>query len=156
MTKIRKRKIYGYVKTFICIGIPKHWRLSLVQVRNVYWLLEFSLSARGERHTVFTMLTVPSDSTNTLRIPGATNWTRLVQLQISSRLAQLRISTRLVQRQITTNCFFQKSAKFPAHRFRAWHHSYPSPIFHLVFLLWHLWLSHLVNTCTQCVHLHVP
>ena len=45
-------KIYGYVK-YICIEIPKHRRLSLVQVRNVYWLLEFSLSTRGERETQF-------------------------------------------------------------------------------------------------------
>ena len=28
-------EIYGYVKTFTCIGILKHWRLSLVQARNV-------------------------------------------------------------------------------------------------------------------------
>ena len=39
-------------RTFICIGIPKHGRLSLVQVRKVYWLLEFSLSTRGERETL--------------------------------------------------------------------------------------------------------
>ena len=38
---------------FICTGIPKHWWISLVQVRNVYWLLEFSLSTRGERETQF-------------------------------------------------------------------------------------------------------
>ena len=42
----------------------KHRRLSLVQVGNVYWLLEFSLSTRGERDTIFTMLTVPSNPTN--------------------------------------------------------------------------------------------
>ena len=38
----------------ICIGIPKHaehWRLPLVQVRNFYWLLEFSLSR--ERHNFY-------------------------------------------------------------------------------------------------------
>ena len=33
------------------IGIPKHWRLSIVQVQNVYWLIEFSLSTQGERET---------------------------------------------------------------------------------------------------------
>ena len=37
---------------FRCIEIPKHWRLSLVQVRNVYWLLEFSLR-HEERETQF-------------------------------------------------------------------------------------------------------
>ena len=36
----------------------------------------------------------------------------------------------------------------------------PGHISYLVFLLWHLWLSHpprvCVNTCTQCVHLTNP
>ena len=58
-------------RTFICIGIPKHWQLTLVQVWNVYWLLEFSFSTRGERDTIFTMLTVSSDPTNT-REPHST------------------------------------------------------------------------------------
>ena len=69
------------------------------------------------------------------------------------------ILTSLVQRQISTNCFFSKSPRIPAHRFWAWRHSHPSPIFHLGFLLWHLWLLNppraSVNTCIQCVHLHV-
>ena len=51
---------YEYVK-FRCREIPKHRRLSLVQVRNVYSLLDFkSFDTRRERHTIFTMLTVPT------------------------------------------------------------------------------------------------
>ena len=65
-------------KMFICNGIPKHWRLSLVQVRNVYWLLEFSLSTQGERNTFFTMLTVPSDPT-TCGASRSPNWTGFAQ-----------------------------------------------------------------------------
>ena len=38
-------------KTFICIGIPKHWRLSVVQVRNFYYLLDFYVfNTRRKRH----------------------------------------------------------------------------------------------------------
>ena len=55
------------------------------------WLLGFS--TRGERDTIFTMLTVPTDPTNARRIPLVTNWTRLVQLQISTRFVQHQIST---------------------------------------------------------------
>ena len=54
-----------------------------------------------------------------------------------------------VKSQLTS---FSKSPKISAHRFWAWHHSYPSPVSYLGFLVWHLWLSyHLrasVNTCT--------
>ena len=44
-------------------GNPKHRRFSVVQVRNVYLLLDFSFSTRGERDTIFTMLTVPTSPT---------------------------------------------------------------------------------------------
>ena len=37
----------------MCIGIPKHWRLSLIQVQNYYWLLEFSLLTREERDNFY-------------------------------------------------------------------------------------------------------
>ena len=115
---------------FICIEITKHWRLSLVQVRNAYQLLEFRFSTRGERDTIFTMLTVSKSFFSQLP-----SWTALAQVQIS------------------TNCFFQKLPKIPAPRFRAWCHSHTSPIFYLGFLLWHLWLSRplraSVNTCSK-------
>ena len=38
--------------------------------------LTFRFSTRGERHTIFTMLTVPSDQTTRV-YPAANNWTRL-------------------------------------------------------------------------------
>ena len=45
-----------YICNIARCGIPKHWRLSLVQVRNVYYLyLTFSFSTRGERDTIFTV-----------------------------------------------------------------------------------------------------
>ena len=76
--------------------------------------------------------------------------------QTGLALPKFEKSTRFVQVQISTNCFFPKSLKIPAHRFRAWRHYIPSPICSLGFLLWHLWLSHpprtrmapCVNVCT--------
>ena len=141
-------------KIFRCWEIPKRWRLSVVQVRNVYSLLDFSLSTRGERerHNFYYAdcsyiaysqppagLTRPrvksqlTDPTNAH--PVAPSWT-----------AQPRVKTQLTS-------FFRN----PVHRFRAWRHSHPSHIFYLGFLLWHLWLSYPLRTrvnCTQCVPLH--
>ena len=71
------------------------------------WLLGFS--TRGERDTIFTMLTVPSEPT-TRSASRRPNWTRL-----ASDLNQL--------------LFFQKSPKPSAHRFRAWRHSHPQSYF---------------------------
>ena len=108
MWNIQIRKTF----TRICIGIPKHWRLSLVQVRKHLlpsWLLGFS--TRGKRDTISTMLTVPSDPT-TRGHPVVHNWTGLAQVQKS---------TRFIQLQISTNCFFfLNHPKFSAHRFQAW------------------------------------
>ena len=133
-----------------CIGISIHFRLSLVQVRNVYWLLEFSLSTRGERDTQF-LLCWPFHLTQQTR--GASRRpTGLASSSFKSQPASPSFGSQLT-------AFFQKSPKFPAHRFQAWRHSQPSPISYLGFLFWHLWLSHLprpsVNTCIQCVPLHV-
>ena len=50
------------------------------------------------------------------------NSTGLTQVRISTSLVQLQISTCLAQRQISTSCFFFKSPRIPAHRFRAWPH----------------------------------
>ena len=63
------------------------------------WLLGFS--TRGERDTIFTMLTVPSDPTTR----GASRWPNWTSL------AQLQKSTRFVQRQISTLLFFLKITK---------------------------------------------
>ena len=84
--------------------------------------------------------------------------TGLASPSFKSQLASPRDKSQLTSpSRISTNCFFQKSPKFPALHFRAWRQSHPSPVSYLGFLLWHLWLSHppraSVN-CTQCVHLH--
>ena len=111
-------------KTFICIGIPKHWRLFWFRYEtfiNFFWLLVFS--TRGQRDTFFTMVTVPSDP-STRSASHNPNWTGLAQLQKTSRFVQCQISTL---------CFFSKSPRIPAHRFRAWRNSHTSPIFYLGF-----------------------
>ena len=144
---------YEYI-TCRCIGIPKHWRLSLFRYETFMTFLTFrflSLVFRHEERESQFLLCWPFYLTQQTRGESRRpNWTRLVQLQIS---------THFVQHQISTNCFFQKSPKPSAPRFRAWRHSHPCLISHLGFLLWHLWLSHppraSVNTCSQCVHLHV-
>ena len=73
--------------------------------KRLLTFLTFSFSTWGERDTILTMLTVPSDPTtrSTSRSP-----------QLASGLAQVRISPRFVQRQISTNCFFQKITKIPS------------------------------------------
>ena len=82
------------------------------------WLLGFS--TRGERDTISTMLTVPSDPT-TRGHPIVHNWTGLTEVQKP---------TRFVQLQISTNCFFLKNhPKSSAHRFWAWRHSHPQSYF---------------------------
>ena len=142
-TKIGPR----YEHVDIYLGNPETLTTFFVQVRNIYWLLEFSLfDTRREKHNFYyaDYFIWPN---NARRIPSSQlDWPRPAQK-----------STRFVQRQISTNCFFSKSPKFSAPRFRAWRHSHA--ISHLGFLLWHLWLTHplcaSVNTCAQCVYLHV-
>ena len=150
-------KIYRYVKRFVCRGIPKyakHWRLSWFRYETFIIFLTFRFSTRGERDTIFTMLTVrPASTLNSLTQqtrahPAANNWTGL---------AQIWIPTRFVQSQISTNCFFQNTQE--SQPIASGHDviHIPGHISNPGFLLWHLWLSHppraSVNTCTQCVHL---
>ena len=82
----------------------KHWRLSLVQVRNFYYLLDFQVFRHEERErdTISTMLTVPSDPTTR----GASHRPNL--LCLGSNL----------------NCFFKNHLKSSA-----WHHSHPQSHF---------------------------
>ena len=114
-------------------GVRGVWNTSVLPLfsgLSLLIFLTFSFSIRGERDTIFTMLTVPTSSFSQLP-----SWTALAQVQIS------------------THFFFSKSPKFPTHRFQAWRHSHPTHISYLGFLLWHLWLSHppraSVNTCTK-------
>ena len=138
-------------KTFICTGIPKyakHWRLSLFRYETFITFLTFRFSTRGERDTIFTMLTVPSCPTTrgAFRRP---NWTRL-----GSDLNSLRPASNL------NKLFFSKITQNPqpvASGHDLIH--IPSHVSYPGFLLWHLWLSYppraSVNTCAQCVPLPV-
>ena len=135
-------------ETFKCIGIPKyakHWRLSLFRYETFITFLTFRFSTRRERerdtHTIFTMLTVPSDLT-TRRHPVVHNWTGLAQVQKS---------TLFVQPQISTNCFFSKIPQNPQPIASGHDVIYiPSPISSPGFLLWHLWLSHPPRASVNC------
>ena len=57
------------------------------------------------------------------------NWTGLTQVQKSIRFVPVQISTRFVQLQISTPCFYSKSLRIPAHRFRALRHSHSQSYF---------------------------
>ena len=107
-------------------------RLSWFRYETFITFLTFRFSTRGERDTIFTMLTVPSDPTRR-GAPPRPNWTNL-----GSNLNSL---------------FFSKSSRILAHRFWEWRHSHSSLISYLGVLLWHLWLSHpprvRVNTCVN-------
>ena len=138
-------------RMFICRGIPKHWRLSLVQVRNVYSLLEFSLR-HEERETQFLLcwlFQLTQKTRDASRSP-----TGLASPRLKNQLASPRFKAQLASSSVRSQakCFFSKSPKFPAHRFSVWRHPHPSTIYYLGFLLWHLWLSHplrvSMNTCT--------
>ena len=141
-------------KMFICIEIPKHWRLSLFRydMFKFFWLLVFR---HEERETQFLLcwlfLHRPSVNSPAKLAGPESNLNSLnQQTHSTSRNPQLDCPR---PGSMSTNCFFQKSSKFPTHRFRAWRYSHPSPVSYLGFLLWHLLLSHppctSVNTCTN-------
>ena len=118
----------------------------------IFFTFYFSFSTQGERHNFY----YANCSYIVLQSTPQRNWP--AQSPISTNWPNKRAMhpvvpslTALAQVQISTNCFFQKSPKFPAHHFWAWRHSHP--ISYLGFLLWHLWLLHppcaCVNTCTK-------
>ena len=90
--------------------------------------LSLGFSPRGERGTHnFSMLTVrPSSAFDSLTQP-----TNARTPQSTNSLASPRSekSTRFVLLQISTHCFYSKSLRIPAHRFRAWRHSHPQSLF---------------------------
>ena len=89
-----------------------------------FWVLGFL--TWGERDTQFLLCWLFLHLTQQCAAhPVVPNWTGLAQAQKS---------TRLFQRQISTNCFFQKSPKFSAHHFRAWHH-FLSGVFIMTFVI---------------------
>ena len=65
-----------------------------------------------------------TDPTNARACPAVYNWTGL---------AQVRKINSFVKVQISTHCFYSKSLRIPAHRFRAWSHSHPSSV---LFPIW--------------------
>ena len=105
--------------TFTCIRIRKTLETlatlgsSGTKLLLTSWLLVFS--TRGERHTIFTMLTVPSDPI-TRGASRRPNWTRLIS-DLNSLTQQTRalpaVPTGLVKIQIPTNCFFSKITQNP-------------------------------------------
>ena len=130
---------------FICIGIPKH--LTTFFSSGTKRLLTSWVQSFDTRREKYNFYYADRSIWPNKRAahPVGPNWTghaqaqkstSLPQVQISTRLAQRQILTTLVQRHISTNCFFQKSPEFSAHRFRAWRHSHPSLISYLgVFIM---------------------
>ena len=137
-----------------------------VQVRNVYGLLEFSLSTRGERETQFllcwpfhlTQQTLGASCRPQSGHASSSFKSQLASPRFKFQLASPRFKSQLASSSVT----FQQTAFFKNHqnsqpivsRHDVIHT--PSPIHYLGFLLWHLWLSYPlhagVNTCTQSVH----
>ena len=98
----------------------KHWRLSLFTYKTFITFLTFRFSTRGERDTIFTMLTIPPDPTMH-SISRKPNW---------PVHAKARKSISLLSVPISTNYFFFKNPpKSSAHRFQAWCHSHPQSYF---------------------------
>ena len=74
-------------EAFICIGIPKHWRLSWFRYETFFTFLTFRVSTRGERDTISTMLTVPSDpTTRGLAWPRRGSGSQLASSRFKSQL----------------------------------------------------------------------
>ena len=94
---------------FICIGIPKPWRLSLVQVRNFYYFLDFKgFTTRGERDTQFLLCWLFHLTQQ--RAAHHVDPTSQVSPRLKNQRASPRFESQLFQFQISTNCFFfQKS-----------------------------------------------
>ena len=137
------------IQIYKCREIPKYWRLSLVRVRNVYKLfLTFSFSTRGEKDTIFTMLTVPTSPTvnSPGELPGPGFKSQLSSPIVESQLASPRFKSQLT--------VFSKITKIPSTSLPGMTSFTPLSISYLGFQLWHLWLSHplrtSVNTCTKC------
>ena len=127
---------YEYIKYTDAEESTKHWRLSLFRYETFINFLSLVFRHEG-RETPFLLC-----------------WLFLHRIQPTPAgcLAQSQnLNSPRVKSQLTA--FFQKSLKFPAHRFWARRHWHPIPISYLGLLLWHLWFSHpprtSVNTCTK-------
>ena len=111
------------------------------------WLLDFR---HEERETQFLLCRLflhrpkPTPSwTDRPRVKISTHfWTARPRVKISTNWPNKRAAhpvphfwTAWPRVKISTNWFFQKSPKFPAHRFRTWCHSHPSLTSYLVFFI---------------------
>ena len=144
---------------FICIGIPKPWRLSLVQVRNFYYFLDFKVLRLEERETHnFYYADCSIWPNNARRI----TLTQLARYRRGSKINALRQGSNLnsssFKSQLTA--FFSKISQNPQPIASGYDVILiPSLISYPGFLLWHLGLSHppcaSMNTCAQCVPLPV-
>ena len=137
-------------KMFICLGIPKHRNTDDTRWFRYEMFIDFmSLVFRHEERERRNFYYADCSIWPNKRVthPVVSNWTGLAQAQKSTGLAR---------RQKSSNCFFQKSPKFPAPRFRAWRHSHTIAISYLGFLLWHLWLSYPPRTSVNCTQICAP
>ena len=137
-------EMYRYVKRSYVSESEKqskHWRLSVVQVRNFYYLLKVLVFWHEERETQFLLcwlfhLTPP----------------RAAHLADPTGLAWVRISSRFVQLQIPTNCFFKNPLPI-ASGHDVIH--IPNPISYPGFFIMTSVIvtspRASVNTCAQCV-----
>ena len=171
-TKIQTRKIDIFVDTKNVHNVhntyrnPKNTKLVY---ETFYYLFEFKVfrHEERERHNFFLCwlfhLTPPRAAhfvdPQLLSPRRDQKSTCFVQAQISAPTHPTNVqSSGLNNVWISTNFFFQIPQILSASRHDVIH--VPGPIFHLGFLLWHLWLSHPSrtrgNTCAQCVHLTNP
>ena len=114
-------QLYKYTDTwnirirtmFICIEIPKHWRLSLFRYETFITFLTFRFSTRGEKHNFYYAdCSIWPNGAQISRRP--LDWPRPAKK--STRFVQHQISTHWTARlgvRISTNCFFLKITPNP-------------------------------------------
>ena len=100
--------IYEYMKCTQCVytdvlnvhmhrNPPKHWRLSWFRYETFITFLTFRLSTRGERDTIFTMLTVLSEPT----ARGASRRPRLALPRLASPGSEDQLAPSKFKSQLT-------------------------------------------------------
>ena len=115
----------------------KHWRLSWFRYETFITFLTFRFSTRGERDTIFTMLTVPSNpKTHGCSRRPQLAWPRRAPKnnspRLSSNLNSLTQPTHVYSAannwtRLDSNLNKLLFSKYPAQGFRAWRHHIPSP-----------------------------
>ena len=112
----------------------KHWRLSWFRYETFINFLNLGFRHQ-ERETQFFYADCSSIVSSKLTAsPYARAHTRSPQTALASPMSEK--STCFVSVHISTHCFYSKSLRIPAHRFRAWRHSYPQPrLLSMVFIV---------------------